>query len=195
MDSISRIKEYIDKNLSEKRRIHTYGVRDTAVNLAKKYGCDVEKAEMAALLHDLYRGVAVSALNYHVKYLGLDDKYMDNPNLAHGKIAAAMITRDFDIRDEDIINAVSFHTTGRAGMSLLEKIIYIADAIEPGRSYPGVDEIRQAAEKDLDRACLISFDRTIEYVLSDGKFLDKDTLDAKKYFEDIIYKKEKRNDQ
>ena len=195
MDSISKIIEYIDKNFSEKRRVHTYGVRDTAIKLAEKYGCDKEKAEIAALLHDMYRGVAVSVLNYHVKHLGLDRRYIDNPNLSHGKIAAEMIKKDFNIDDEDIINAVSFHTTGRPYMSLLEKIIYIADAVEPGRDYPGVKELREILEKDLDMACLASLDKTINYVLSEGNFLDKDTIDAKKYFEKIIKQKEKTNDE
>ena len=99
------------------------------------------------------------------------------------------------MEDEDIINAVSFHTTGRAGMSLLEKIIYVADAIEPGRSYPGVEEIRRAAEEDIDKACLISLAHTIEYVRSDGKYLDEDTVYAKKYFEDILKQKGEKDDQ
>lgn len=189
MDFINKITEYIDKNFTEKRREHTYGVRETAVSLAKKYGADSYKAEAAALLHDLYRGVPVTVLNYHVKHLGLDEKYFDNPNLSHSKIAAAVLKRDFGIDDEDIINAVSFHTTGRPGMSLLEKIIYIADAIEPMRSYPGVEELRREAEIDIDKACLDSLTRTIDYVTSERKFLDKDTVDAKKYFEDTVTQK------
>ena len=70
MDSISKIIEYIDKNFSEKRRVHTYGVRDTAIKLAEKYGCDKEKAEIAALLHDMYRGVAVSVLRSEERRVG-----------------------------------------------------------------------------------------------------------------------------
>lgn len=195
MVSIDKIKKYIDTNLSEKRRIHTYGVYDTAIMLAEKYGADVKKAEIAALLHDIYRGVSDKVLNYHVKHLGLDEKYIDNKNLSHGKIAAAMLPRDFDIDDEDIINAVSFHTTGRSHMSLLEKIIYLADAIEPGRSYPGVEQLREVAAKDLDKACLQSLKRTIDYVTSQGHYLDGDTEKAVGYFEELINKKEKSHDK
>lgn len=190
-----RIEAYIDKNFSEKRRLHTYGVRDTALKLAERYGCDLQKTELAALLHDLYRGVPENVLNYYVTHLGLDKKYLNAPNLAHGKIAAEMIQKDFDIDDREIIDAVSFHTTGRAGMTLLEKIIYIADAIEPGRSYPGVDELREMVTGDLDKACLASLERTIEYVSSEGRFLDHDTIDAKEYLEKTIYKKEKTYDK
>ena len=89
------IKSYIEKNFSEKRKIHTEGVRQTAVKLAEKYGADVEKAETAALFHDMFRGVPEDALNYYVKHLDLDRKYMNNCNLAHGKIAAVIMKRDY----------------------------------------------------------------------------------------------------
>ncbi len=180
------IREYIDKNFSEKRKIHTEGVRTTAIALAKKYGADPEKAEAAALFHDMYRGVSVDVLNYYVKHLGLSEKYMNNCNLAHGKIAAIIMERDFDITDRDILNAVSYHTTGRPAMSLLEKVIYIADAIEPNRNYPGVDEIRKAAEEDLDKACLLSLNRTIDYVSGQGIFLDTDTIAARDDLKEAI---------
>ena len=121
MDSIKEIKDYIEKNFSEKRKIHTEGVRTTAIELAKRYGADPQKAEIAALFHDMYRGVSENSLNYFVKHLGLDSKYLNNCNLAHGKIAAIIMQRDFEIEDPDIINAVSYHTTGRPGMSLLKR--------------------------------------------------------------------------
>ena len=190
MDSINKIKAHIENNFSEKRKVHTYGVVNTAIELAKQYGCDVYKAELAALFHDLYRSIPVNVLNYHVKHLELDKKYMDNPNLAHGKIAAEMIQRDFDITDEDVINAVSYHTTGRPNMSLLEKVIYIADAVEPNRSYPGVNDLRRVVKEDLDKAILMSLSRTIDYVSSEGNYLDEDTVRAKEYFEEIINKGE-----
>ena len=180
MDSIV---EYIEKNFSEKRKVHTEGVRVTAMHLAEKYGADVKKAETAALFHDMFRGMSVDIINYYVKNLELDSKYMNNCNLAHGKIAAIIMEREFDIHDRDILNAVSFHTTGRAGMSKLEKIIYIADAIEPNRSYPGVDSLRALAEEDLDKACLASLTHTIDFVKSQGNYLDEDTIRAKEDLE------------
>ena len=183
MDSII---SYIEKNFSEKRKIHTEGVRVTAVHLAEKYGESTEKAQTAALFHDMFRGVPVDVVNYYVKHLELGEKYMNNCNLAHGKIAAIMMERDFDIKDEDILNAVKFHTTGRAGMSKLEKIIYIADAIEPNRKYPGVDELREIAERNLDEAVLASLNHTIDFVQNQGNFLDEDTIHAKEYLEKEI---------
>ena len=175
------ILEYIEKNLSEKRLRHTYGVRDTAVMLAEIYGEDKEKAETAALFHDMLKGRDSETLNAYVREFGLEDKYIDNPNLAHGKIAAILMERDYGITDRDIINAVSYHTTGRAGMSLLEKIIYIADASEPGRNYPGVERLRSEMKTDIDSAVLAALESTIKLVSDEGKFLDDDTVKARDY--------------
>lgn len=171
--------DYINSNMTEKRRIHTYAVAEEAVKLARRYGEDVEKAELAALFHDFFRGISAEELNGYVKALGLDHVYLNNNNLAHGKIAAIVMERDYHIKDQDIINAVRFHTTGRAGMSLLEKIVYLADAIEPNRNYPGVNELRELATKDLDKACLQSLNTNIEYIRGRGIYLDEDTLQAR----------------
>ncbi len=172
------IASYIEANFSDKRKRHTEGVISTAKALAERYAASVEKAEIAAMFHDMFRGTDISQLNYYVKNLGLKEKYLDNANLAHSKVAAAVMARDFHIYDEEILNAVSFHTTGRAGMSLLEKIIYIADAIEPSREYKGVEDIREEAFRDIDRACLMSLENTITFVREQGKFLDSDTIEA-----------------
>lgn len=175
------INDYIKEKLSEKRLLHTYGVRDTAVKLAKLYGADLKKAESAALMHDMFKDITVQEMNEYVREFKLHPKYLNNKNLAHSKVAASVMARDLEIDDEDIINAVSFHTTGRADMSLLEKIIYIADAIEPGRNYPGVEQLRQEAFADLNQACLSSLNKTIELVNYKGGFLDEDTVRAAEY--------------
>lgn len=180
MDSIN---SYIEKNLSEKRIVHTYAVRDLAVDLAKHYGEDVKKAEIAALFHDMFKNIGNNAANMYVRELSLDKKYIDNINLAHSKLAAIIMKRDYNITDEDIINAVSYHTTGRAEMSLLEKIIYIADAAEPNRKYNGAQELRKLAFENLDKACLLSLLHTRDYVLNQGEYLDEDTLAAIDWFE------------
>lgn len=185
MNSTSNIKldiiSYIENNLNKKRLNHTYGVRDTAVKLARIYGEDEEKAELAALFHDMAKHFKGENLNYYVKHLGLDSKYLGNSNLAHGKIAAALMKKDFNVDDEDIIGAVSYHTTGKENMSLLEKIIYIADAIEPNRDYPGVVELRELAFKDLDKAIIMSMENTIKRVDELGGYLDDDTIKALEY--------------
>ena len=186
------ILEYIEKNYSEKRKAHTFAVCETAKTLAKRYGADEGKAETAALFHDMFRGLPEKTLNYYVKHLNMDDKYYNNVNLAHGKIAAIVMERDYDIKDPDILNAVQYHTTGRSGMSLLEKVIYLADAAEPGRDYPGVKKLRELASEDLEEACLFSMNNTIEYVTERGLFLDEDTVLAR---DDLVKWKEKMNDK
>ena len=172
------LEEFVLNELYEKRRAHTLGVRDTALKLCEKYGADPLKAEIAALGHDMFRGLRGEALNEEIKRLGLPDKYLNDPNLAHSKIAAVRLKEDYGVTDEDILNAVSYHTTGRRDMSLLEKVIYLADGIEPNRTYPGVDRIRQEAETSLDGACLMAMQGTIEYVTSQGTHLDEDTKEA-----------------
>lgn len=175
MDSIEfeKLKEavivYLRSHLKESRLVHTFNVADMAVNMARKYGADEMKAEIAALLHDI------------AKY---EHRPGVNMNLAHSKIAVEIAQEKFGIGDSDILNAIAYHTTGRAGMSLLEKIIFLADAIEPGRNYIGVEKIRKKAETDLDGACLMSLSQTVDYIRAKGDHLDPDTLEAKKYLED-----------
>lgn len=188
------IKAHIEKYYSEKRRIHTYGVCETSKKLALIYKVDEKKAEIAALFHDYFRGVKESVLNNYVRELGLSEKYLNNCNLAHGKIAAIIMKRDYNIKDEDILNAVSYHTTGRPNMSKLEKVIYLADAIEPNRVYPGVEEIRKLAFEDLDRACFESMCKSIEFIKSQGVFLDEDTIAARDYLSKEL-EKETKNEQ
>ena len=157
------IDEMIRGRLKATRLAHTYGVVETAVGMAEKFGADPRKARTCALFHDAFREVG---------------------NLAHGAVAADYMEAEFSITDEDMLNAVRFHTTGRKGMTVLEKILFLADAIEPNRNYPGVDDLRAMAEYDLDKACLMSLTRTIEYVKSQGQELDPRTQEAA---EDLRY--------
>lgn len=163
---------YLEEHLKESRLIHTMNVVSLAKKMAARYGADVNKAEIAALLHDMAK---------YEKRPGV------NMDFAHSKIGAEMSKEIFGIEDEDILNAIANHTTGRAGMSTLEKIIFLADAIEPGRHYPSVDEIRAAAEESLDRACILSMQRTIEYVKEKpGWYLHPATIEAKNYLEEHL---------
>lgn len=179
-----QIIEYIEKNLNEKRLRHTYSVAKEAVKLAERYGADAERAELAALFHDMFRSTPVPVLNMYIRQMGLSESNMDNPNLSHGKIAAAVMKKDYGIEDLELLNAVSYHTTGRAGMTLLEKIIFLADAIEPGRKYPDVEKIRKMAYVDIDRACIGSLERTVKYVREIGEYLDPDTEKAIDYLKE-----------
>ena len=169
---------YIREHLKKSRLEHTLRVRDEAVRLAERFGADKAKAETAAIFHDMAKNMPKEEMNRCVRTFGLDEKYIDQPNLAHSKIAAELMRRDFGVSDQDILNAVASHTTGKAGMSLLEKVVFLADAIEPGRNYPSADRIRRAAETDLDEACILMLERTIEYLKQNGADIDEDTINA-----------------
>lgn len=183
---IEEVTGIIKKKLTDKRIRHTMGVVKMAKALAEIYGADVKKAELAALCHDMYRKVPEEELPHILTDLDIDPKYSGSINLAHGKIAAAIMKRDLGICDEDILNSVSYHTTGRAGMGLLEKIIYVADGAEENRDYPGVEDARKMAFEDLDKACLMMMENTIRYVKERGQRLDDETLDAAEYIKEII---------
>ncbi len=181
------------ERLTEKRLRHTEGVKKMAVELAKRYGEDPLKAELAALCHDMFRKLTEEEMARMITELGIDEKYAGNINLAHGKIAAAVMKRDFAVDDEDILNAVAYHTTGRPGMSLLEKILYVADGAEENRDYPGVGRLREEAFVNIDRACLMEMENTIRYVNERGQRLDEETLSAAEFLRDRINWEEHMN--
>lgn len=181
------IEKYVRSHLSEKRWNHTVNVVSEAKKLCQMYGGDMEKCVTAAIFHDVVKELPREELNALVRKYGFDEKYIDSPNLSHGKIAAALLKHEWGIDDEDIINAVSYHTTGRAGMSKTEKIVFIADAIEPTRVYNGVEAIRKATYEDLDRGCLKSLTDTVEHLKEKGvSYIDEDTLRAREWFEEQI---------
>lgn len=181
------IEKYVKSHLSDKRWNHTVNVVSEAEKLCQMYGGDMEKCVTAAIFHDVVKELPNEELNALVRKFGFDEKYIDSPNLSHGKIAAALLKHEWGIDDEDIINAVSYHTTGRAGMSKTEKIVFIADAIEPTRVYSGVEAIRKATYEDLDRGCLKSLTDTVEHLKEKGvSYIDEDTLRAREWFEEQI---------
>lgn len=189
-----KIRTEMQNRLSEKRRKHTEAVVKEALALCRKYGGDPEKAETAALFHDFCRGLDPEETDRLVTEWGLDSRYLGNSNLAHGKLAAVLARKEYGIEDGDVLNAIAYHTTGRADMSLLEKIVYLADAIEPGRDYPGAEELRRLAEEDLDRACLMALDNSIRFVKEKGAALDEDTVRAWEFLitrREILWRTEK----
>ncbi len=163
----SSIDEYLEKHLSEKRRKHTYGVRDEILKLAQRWSISAEKAELAALCHDFFR-----------------TEEREN-NLTHGPKAADYLEHNYEklglSRDQiqrDLLNAICYHTTGRAHMSELEKILFLADAIEPNRTYGKVEMLRKLAYEDLDKACLETLRATVDYLKIQGIEPDEDTCQA-----------------
>ena len=164
---ISQIHAQLKEKLSDKKYQHVLGVTETAVSLAKHYKEDIRKAELAGLLHDIVKQVGREETfrliaKYHLK---LDDVIMENIYLAHGPLGAVYAQDVFDVQDEDVLNAITYHTTGRAGMSPLEKIVYIADYIEPGRGEnETLTAIRKKVYENLDEALELTAESVISYL-------------------------------
>lgn len=178
-----QMEEYLRMNLKEVRLKHSFGVRDTAEILAEKYGADTFKARIAGLIHDCAKQMDKNKILHLCIENGykLDYIYYKNPGLMHGT-AGAIIAKDvMGVEDQDILNSIEYHTTGRKNMSLLEKIIYLADYIEPSRDFPGVDKLREIVGKDLNQGLLLSFDNTIELVIERGDLIHLNTVDARNY--------------
>lgn len=171
----------LKQNVSSDRYAHTLGVIDAAVYLAKKYDDDEEAAYIAALLHDYAKGFSKEQLYDYIakNNLEIDETMAKAYQLIHGKVAAHIAKEQFNINDQNILNSIEYHTTGRKKMSNLEKIIYLADFIELGRNYSGVEELRMVAEQNLDKAVLLALNNTIKYVISIEKLLHTNTIEAR----------------
>jgi predicted HD superfamily hydrolase involved in NAD metabolism len=159
--------EAVQLQMPAKRWIHVQGVMLSAVKLAQQYGADVEKAELAALLHDYCKFWPVDRQAQVLMDNGMAEDLLENDKqLWHGPAAACFVRNEFGIEDEEVLDAIRYHTSGRVNMTLLDKIICLADYIEPGRDFPGVDKIRKKAENSLEKALIAGFDSTIEFLIS-----------------------------
>jgi len=175
--------EYLKNNISHKRYVHSLNVSATAVKLAELYGCDTVKAGIAGLVHDCARELDIKLLlNYLAKEdIAADDLTLSVKELLHGPAAIYLCRKIFGIEDGEILNAIRYHTTGRENMTLLEKIIYLSDFIEPGRSFDGVEELRELAVENLDKALLIAFNSSIEYIISKNGLIHVNTILSRNY--------------
>lgn len=165
--------------LKHKRIPHVLGTEQEAIRLAIRYGADVEKARIAALLHDCTKKLEMDdqlalCAQYHIE---LDELEQHALKLLHSKTGAEIARSVFGV-DNDIYSAIQWHTTGRAHMTLLEKIIYLADYIEPSRSFPGVEELRRACYRSLDEGLKMGLSMTVEEMKERGNPVHHATLEA-----------------
>jgi predicted HD superfamily hydrolase involved in NAD metabolism len=184
MKTIEEMKLILQASLTPKRYKHSLGVADTAAKLAELYGYDSEKAYIAGLVHDCAKDMTLEHLlkKANAYNVMLDDLTIKSAALAHGPVGAQIAKHEFGISDEDIISSVFFHTTGKADMTLLEKIIYLSDFIEPGRNYDGVNKLREIAHKDLNSAVYQNLSNTIKFVVSMNAPLHIKTVEARNFF-------------
>lgn len=186
------LKYKLEKLLTKKRYIHSLGVANMAKRLARIYGIDEEKAYFSGYIHDMAKCLSVEESNRYVRYYGIDYKYINNIQIAHSKVGAKLAKDELGIKDMDIINAISYHTTARAKMSLLEEILYVSDAIEINRKYNEVEKLRKEAGIDLDKVCLFILDFCIEDLNKKNKEIDRDTIHAREW---ILKKIKRRNNE
>jgi len=176
------LKEYVKRQIGHERYIHSLNTAMEAEKLARLCGADTDKARVAGLLHDVGKGHAAQAGRYGVE---LDEIEAQNPELAHGRIGAAMVRADLGIDDPEILSAITCHTTGKACMSTLDKVIYLADIIEPGRTFSGVKKIRALAQADIDAAMIYALDEIMTFVQCRGLTLHPKSMEAYQYLKEL----------
>ena len=180
---VSRKKDKLKKKLSEKRYKHSLGVCDEAVKLARIFGADEEKAYIAGLLHDCAKGYDIDKqIELCVEYgIELDKITLACKAVIHAPLGAAVAKDKYGIDDEEILEAIRCHTVAKENMSLLDKIIYIADMIEPMRDFSGVDKLRKTAYEDIDKAFIMGLKQSIVFNAEKNKIIHPDTISAWNY--------------
>ncbi len=193
-----QMKEKLATLLTDHRYTHSLGVVETAVKMAKIFDTDVEKTEIAALLHDCAKQIPHNTQleMCHSFGIPLDEVKEKELGLLHAELGAYMAEHDFGVTDPEILDAIRYHTLGRKAMSDMEKILYLADIIEPNRKvFDGLNELRELCFENLDRALLFGFGLTISHTNRRGHILHNQTIDAEKYIREKLRKEEILVDQ
>lgn len=180
-----KIKKELSKELDSKRYEHTLGVAYTASCLAMRYDYDITKAYIAGLLHDCAKCMSHNErINYCKKNnLEVTEIEKTNPSLLHAKVGADLSKRKYGIEDEEICSAVRYHTTGRPNMTLLEKIIFIADYMEPHREEAeDLPIVRKQVFVNIDQALCTILKDTLVYLETSGKEIDSMTEKTYEYY-------------
>lgn len=167
--------------LDPERYEHSLGVRDTAIELARAHDLDAAQAGLAGLLHDCARCLPGEKLLELAAQFGLALHPVDRtlPLLLHAPVGAELARRDFGVQDRSVLRAIAVHTLGDPAMSGLDKVLFVADKVEPGRRMAGVEEIHALALQDLDRALLACYDMSLEYALRLGDPVHPQMVEAR----------------
>jgi predicted HD superfamily hydrolase involved in NAD metabolism len=176
----------VSAQLTEHRYQHTLGVVETAVELAERYNVDLYKAEMAAIFHDYAKFRPKEEMKEIIETKGMDMRLLEyNAELWHAPVGAYLVRKEAGVEDEEILDAIRFHTSGRPGMTMLEKVIYLADYIEPGRHFPGVDEVRELAKDNLEQALISSIRNSITFLMKKNQAVFPETFHT---FNELVLK-------
>ena len=183
-----KMQKKLAKYLDEDRFAHTLGVMYTCASLAMVHGYDLEDAQVAGLLHDCAKCIPNKkklklCSQNNISVTAFEEEH---PFLLHAKLGAYIARKKYDITDEEILSSITYHTTGRREMSLLEKIVYIADYIEPMRNKaPNLDKIRKLAFQDLDECLYEILKDTLEYLDENPQNVDNTTKEAFSYYKEL----------
>ncbi|ANA81582.1 metal dependent phosphohydrolase [Paenibacillus vortex V453] len=165
--SREKLIDAVSSQMPAKRWEHTQGVMETAVILAGRFGADPVKAELAAILHDVAKYWPVQRLHQMMVDHKLSEELLHyDKQLWHAEVGAFVAQQEYGVTDAQVLDAIRYHTSGRIGMTLLDKVVCLADYMEPGRDFPGVNNIRELANHSLEEALAAGFDSTIGHLLS-----------------------------
>ncbi len=180
--TIKKARQLAKKSVSEKRYEHTLNVKKMAIKLAKQYGADPDRVALAALLHDVCKEKSRAELLLILQENAIiADNAQNRPSpVWHGVCAAILARTQWGIDDEDVLSAIACHTTGKANMSLIDKIVYLADMLCKERNFEGIEVLRDLAYKDINLAMRACLKCSMDFVLANGKPLDPTTIEAYK---------------
>lgn len=167
---LEQMREAARRQMPEKRWNHTLGVVSSALELADRFGGDRSKIKLAALLHDYAKAWPIDRQEQVIRSQGLPPELLSyDKELWHAHVGAWAVRDELGVDDEEVLDAIRWHTSGREHMTLADKIVCLADYIEPGRDFPGVHKIRELAEHSLEEALIAGFDSTISFLIEKGK--------------------------
>ena len=179
MYDLEEWKDQLLSDIGEKRFKHSLRVMETAIKLSEGYDLDIDKVKTAAILHDCAKHNEKKYLELYGQNVSDDQKNFGQ--VLHSFLGAEVASLVYNISDKEVLDAIRFHTTARANMTVLEKVIYLADAIEPNRNYPGVEEIRQLVKNSLDEALLFSLNHNLKFIISKQALIHPLTIDARNF--------------
>ena len=182
---LETLKRKLRHHLDKERYEHTLGVMYTAAALAMAYGVDMEKALLAGLLHDCAKCISENRKLRLCKKYGLSVNQAEecNPGLLHAKLGAYLAEKKYKVQDSEVLDAICYHTTGRPHMSMMDKIIYLADYIEPNRKMiPGLTEIRHLSFTDIEQAVCQCANSTLKFLEKSRRFIDPMTQQTYEYY-------------
>ena len=182
VEDIELIKEEIKEKLTEKRFLHSLSVMDMCKDLALRFNADVKKAKLIGLVHDMAKEISDDEMiSYALKNkIKITDEEKNNPRILHGKIAGDLAKKKYDF-DEEMCEAIAYHTTGKENMTLLQKILFVADKIDKTRKYEGVEELRKLAFENLDEAIIKNIDETLILNLKKRKIIVEESIKTRNY--------------